>query len=287
MNLLEKALFETNAIKAANETKPFWYTSGTIGAYFINTHFLYGGEKEANDLLAFIDANLSDPQKLSQKLWDKVIGFYKSNELFRNIADFFYDGIKENPKFKDSDYVSGGERRDWFFSIVVAHLSQKEHLFIFKDLSVFTKDKTVEDLGGKKVSHIADLITQASSYERAWIPAISKINGDFVFSASVVDRNQGGKDFLLSNKIESYSSIVIGEAFFRTALENGSINEKQFKQINEFTNNPDDYGRNFLLNNLDFLKESLKSSDKSTASKAKRCVDENPYKINFNNFNLF
>ena len=40
-------LFETNAIKFCEENKPFWYTSGKIGPYFINTHFVYGNENDA------------------------------------------------------------------------------------------------------------------------------------------------------------------------------------------------------------------------------------------------
>ena len=287
MNLLEKALFETNAIRVASEIQPFWYTSGTIGAYFINTHFLYGGENNANALLLFIDENLSDPQNLSLKLWENVINFYKTNTLFKNVMDYFYAQIKDEINFKNSNYISGGERRDWFFSIIVAYLSGKEHLFIFKDLSVYTKDRKIENINNQKVTHIADLITQASSYERAWIPTIKKISGEFVFSASIVDRNQGGREFLVSNKIQAFSSVVIGENFFQSAKDNSVINNKQFEQINQFTNNPDQYGRDFLLNNIDFLRKSLNSSDKSIVSKAKRCIDENPYKINFNNFNLF
>ena len=41
-------LFETNAIRFCEENKPFWYTSGKIGPYFINTHFVYGNEKDAS-----------------------------------------------------------------------------------------------------------------------------------------------------------------------------------------------------------------------------------------------
>ena len=40
-------LFETNAIRFCEENKPFWYTSGKIGPYFINTHFVYGNEDDA------------------------------------------------------------------------------------------------------------------------------------------------------------------------------------------------------------------------------------------------
>lgn len=283
MNLLEKALFDTNAIKAANETKPFWYTSGTLGAYFINTHFLYGSENDANELLEFIDKNLGEPQKLSEELWDRVIEFYKTNSLYKSVMDYFYSQIKDNDNFITSDYISGGERRDWFFSIIVSYLSKKEHLFIFKDLSIYTKTKRIENIDNKKVSHIADLITQASSYERAWIPAIKNINGNFVFSASVVDRNQGGRDFLNSNGIECYSSVVIGKEFFKIAKEAKVINEKQYDLIIQFTNDPVEYGKGFILKNIEFFKESLNSSDKSVSSKAQRCLKENPYGLDFSN----
>ena len=49
MSNLVSYLFQTNAFKVCPDNKPFWYTSGKIGPYFINTHFLYGSEKEAVD----------------------------------------------------------------------------------------------------------------------------------------------------------------------------------------------------------------------------------------------
>ena len=33
------------------------------------------------------------------------------------------------------DYVSGGQRRDWFFSIAVANRLQRPHLYLYKDRS--------------------------------------------------------------------------------------------------------------------------------------------------------
>ena len=56
MSEVTSYLFETNALKICPENKPFWYTSGKIGPYFINTHFIYGSEEAANELLKFIDA---------------------------------------------------------------------------------------------------------------------------------------------------------------------------------------------------------------------------------------
>ena len=45
-----KWLFQTNAIQVCPEDRPFWYTSGTLGPYYINTHYLYGSKEEAENL---------------------------------------------------------------------------------------------------------------------------------------------------------------------------------------------------------------------------------------------
>jgi len=39
------------------------------------------------------------------------------------------------------------------------------------------KTEELKELNGESVLHIADLITEASSYERAWIPAIKNNGG--------------------------------------------------------------------------------------------------------------
>ena len=72
MSDLVSYLFETKAIRFCAENKPFWYTSGKIGPYFINTHFVYGSEKDATELLSFIDECLSDKLSLPNKVFEKV-----------------------------------------------------------------------------------------------------------------------------------------------------------------------------------------------------------------------
>jgi hypothetical protein len=66
-------------------------------------------------------------------------------------------------------------------SLIIAHFLKLPHLTIYKDLKIVVSNETsVEepvDLKGKKVLHIADLITEASSYDRAWIPAVANSGG--------------------------------------------------------------------------------------------------------------
>ena len=69
-------LFETKAIKFCEENKPFWYTSGKIGPYFINTHFVYGSEEDAAHLLAFIDECLSDKNTFNERIYRKKYRYF-------------------------------------------------------------------------------------------------------------------------------------------------------------------------------------------------------------------
>ncbi len=280
MNLIEEMLFKTEAIKIAPENKPFWYTSGTIGPYFINTHYLFGGEREATSLLNFIDENI-EKETFPEILTEKIISFLNRDQSFRDIILEFYNSIKENNKFKECKYISGGERRDWFFSIPVSYIANKKHLFIFKNLKVKEFSNEIEELNGESVSHISDLITQASSYERCWLPAIKRINGKIVFTATIVDRNQGGKEFLNKQGVEVYCKVLIDDKFFDRALKNNIINIAQLELIKEFNKSPEIYGKNFILTNTHFLIESISSENKSIKTKAERCIKENPYKLDF------
>ena len=54
---LIKALLDTQALRLAPPGEVFWYTSGTVGPYYLNVHYLYGGPAAATELLSFIDAN--------------------------------------------------------------------------------------------------------------------------------------------------------------------------------------------------------------------------------------
>ena len=135
MSNLVNYLFETNAIRFCEENKPFWYTSGKIGPYFINTHFVYGSEKDATKLLSFIDESLSDKMTLPKKVFDKVKTQYDTNTIYHDVIAHMKSYIEENINVSEIDYISGGERRDWFFSNIIAYLLKKPHITIYKDLS--------------------------------------------------------------------------------------------------------------------------------------------------------
>lgn len=193
--------------------------------------------------------------------------------------------IEEHINVNEIDYISGGERRDWFFSNVLAYLLGKPHISIYKDLSTvvsdsnFEKTEVVENLGGKKVLHIADLITVASSYIRAWIPAISNLGAKICWSCVVVDRMQGGKEKIEAEGVQSFSLVQIDSTLFSKALKMGIINQNQEKMLNDFFSNPDETMKQFLIAHPEFLENSL-VADEKTKKRAKLLVDGNLYGLN-------
>ena len=285
MSNLIQYLFDTNAIRFCEENKPFWYTSGKIGPYFINTHFVYGNEKDATELLSFIDECLSDKLTLPQKVFEKVLEQYNSNEIYKNVIDSMITYIKDNIDVSEIDYVSGGERRDWFFSNMIAYLLNKPHLSIYKDLSVVSSDsnfklsESISLLENKKILHVADLITVASSYIRAWLPAIRTLGSDICWSCVVVDRMQGGKDKIEAEGVKSLSLVQVDKNLFRIALDLNIVNSSQVAMLDAFFENPDESMKQFLITHPEFLQNSL-SSDEKTKKRAQLLVDNNLYGLN-------
>ena len=277
-------LFETNAIRFCEENKPFWYTSGKIGPYFINTHFVYGNEQSASEFLSYIDECLTDKITLPKKVFDKVLNQYNTNEIYKNVIDEMKEYIEENINVAEIDYISGGERRDWFFSNMIAYLLGKPHITIYKDLSAVVSDskfentETVSSIEGKKVLHVADLITVASSYIRAWIPAIKNLGSKICWSCVVVDRMQGGKDKIELEGIKSLSLVQVDSNLFQKALDLKIINEAQIQMLNGFFKDPDNTMRNFLIEHPEFIQNSL-NSDEKTAKRAKLLVEGNLYNL--------
>jgi orotate phosphoribosyltransferase len=274
-------LFSTKAVRVCPEDKPFWYTSGTIGPYYINTHFLYGSEDKANELLALIDKLKTDRFCCPEKLTEYLLENYESDTVYRSLINGMTDYIKAVPELRNIEYISGGERRDWFFSLIIAHRLDKPHITIYKDMTaVVTKGSTtceLNTLNGGRVLHIADLVTEASSYERAWLPAIRNHGGIITSTLVVVDRKQGGGELLERNSVALHSMVSIDREFFTKAYKLGLINKGQYDMLLEYTDNPKASMKEFLDTHPEFMEDSL-SGDARTRERALLCLEKGFYK---------
>jgi len=263
-----EALFETKAVRVAPENQPFWYTSGRLGPFFINTHFLLENEAAAGEVLKRIEKAIADNKLTApEDIFDMMLAYYNKNGTFKMVSD----KLAEEASKLDFDYISGGERRDYFFSMMPAYLLGKPHLTIYKDMtSVYSEkldgpavDVKDIDLKGKKALHIADLITEASSYERAWIPVIRGLGSDITDTVAVVDRHQNGREVLKGLGVELHALTGINEELFDEAKANGVINDAQKDMIMHFLENPADYMTAFLKANPGFIDAEIAKGGKN------------------------
>ncbi len=279
-NKLVTWLFKTDAVRVCPENKPFWYTSSKIGPYYINTHFLYGSEEKANGLLKVIDVCKENRLECSEVVLELTRKNFETDEIYRGLILSMCEYIRSNFDMKKISYLSGGERRDWFFSLIIADILKLPHITIFKDLTAVLfqngVSSEVQDIKNADVLHIADIITEASSYTRAWIPAIQALNGNLKYSLVVIDRLQGGAEKLNGAGVESHALMNVDKELFDGALEAAHITYEQHKMLRNYLEKPTETMRTFLLEHPEFLENSLKS-DSRTAERAKICIEQNIY----------
>ncbi|MCQ2467151.1 MAG: orotate phosphoribosyltransferase [Clostridia bacterium] len=261
-NKVLDALFSTNAVRVAPADTPFWYTSGTLGPFYINTHFLIKDEATANEFLKKIeDYSAADKIAMPKNLFNDFMTVYNSSESFKMITDLITEKLADY----EFDYISGGERRDFFFSMLPAFFAKKPHLTIFKDgSSVYSTDgfettvpSSEVDLKGKKALHIADLITEASSYVRAWIPAIQELGSTIDNTIAVIDRHQNGEANLKELGVSMFTFAGIDKNLFDEALSSGAINQAQYDLTMKFLASPSDYMADFLKAHPTFIKDQI------------------------------
>ena len=268
-------LFETDAVRVCPEGQPFWYTSGKLGPFYINTQFLYGSEAAANSLLKTIEeACAGEKLAFYDKVWADISAQLASCPIYAQLIDLLTEAAAK----LDVDFVSGGERRDFFFSMPVARKLGLGHLSIFKDLSCVYTDKdgvsmdaAQAGLAGKKSVHIADLITVASSYIRAWIPAVESLGARIAYSLAVVDRDQGGSDILAKAGCPLTTLVTIKPELFEQAKALGRITDAQVALVNSFIADPDKFMHDFLVAHPDFLAGEIAKGGKS-AQRAELCI---------------
>ena len=136
----------------------------------------------------------------------------------------------------------------------------------------------IKDIKHGNVLHIADIITEASSYTRAWIPAIQALNGKMKFSLVVIDRLQGGAEKLNCAGVESHALMNVDKALFDGALEGKHITTEQHEMLMNYLDRPTETMREFLMEHPEFLEHSLKA-DPKTAERAKICIEQNIYDL--------
>lgn len=277
-NFIAEELFRTEALKPAPAEQPFWYTSGTLGPYFINTHFLFGGAERAGELLAVINEALAGERtELPAKVGALCLKEYAEDPAYKRLIDYACELLAG----KSFTAVSGGERRDYFFSYAIAERLGLPHITLFKDLSAvrtepgLLRPQLLEkgDLAGETVLHVADLVTEASSYLRAWLPALRGLGAKISETLAVVDRSQGGAEILAAEGVKLIALIELDEKFFEQAAAKGQVSAEQVAGILRFREDTHGYMKAFLEAHPDFIRQELAKGGKAE-ERARRAIAE-------------
>ncbi len=274
-----KLLFETNALKICEPSSPFWYTSGLIGVFYINTHFLCGGDEIAIDVLKFIDDNQNEEKTFPEKILSKLESVYEASSIYKKIIDESADKVNKQIVDNGITHISGGQRRDWFFAPLIAKMLKISCLYIYNDKRIYdSSGDKVSDLSGAKVLNIADLLTVGSSYTDKWVPAVKDIGGELISSFNIVDRNQGGSDNLKASGITSLGTLYsVDSSLFQEALSSQYVSQEQYDFVNSYLTDSEGSMKVFLTKNPQFLKSALDSSDAKTQQRARKLVDGKLY----------
>ncbi len=286
---LVEALLRTQALRVAPPGEVFWYTSGTVGPYYIDTHFLCGGPQVATELLAVIDRERDDRRSLPAVLCRHFAECYARHEVYRAVIDLLGDALQAAGV--RPSHVSGGERRDWFFSTALAARLSVPHLLLHKsgDWQVAEPDGTLlgaRQLAGAQVAHVADLVTEASSYLRSWIPTVRRAGARMALSLNVVDRGQGGLAAIEAAGVPARALVRVDGELFDRLLAAGAIDATQHAMLRAYLADPRGSMRAFLLENPEFLRDALASRDPRIAARAQILLRENQYGLDLRSLGL-
>ena len=275
-------LFNTEALMISGADKPFWYTSGELGPYYINTHFVCGGRAKAIELLDLITVEAGTPKTLPAKILSELEAVYESYESFRAVIDGICNCIRHDLPLDKINGISGGQRRDWFFAPIVAKQLGLPCLYLYNDGRAYDEyGDPVDTLHGKTFVNVCDLLRVGSSYTSKWIPIIENLGGKLIYSVSVVDRCEGGRENILAAGVEeSLSLFSLNRDFFKKAQDKGVLEQKQFELLSEYLDNPRGAIREFLVANPSFLQDALNSSDEKIQKRANSLIENDYYQLN-------
>ena len=114
---LIRALVESEALRVAPASDVFWYTSGKVGPYYINTPFLYGGAQAAAALLDFIAENADPRARLfAVQLSVPIETMYVGDDLHGSLIHPLAAAVRGTGE--SYDFISSGTPRPVFSSAV-------------------------------------------------------------------------------------------------------------------------------------------------------------------------
>lgn len=246
-NLLHR-IIDTKAVSIWDHNKGpiFWYAASIPGPFYVNTELVLGKELASNLLkeITAIVADNTEPALRAKLLELLIMQAYEKDEFFQNIIETLEAEIRKSFSEGSFEAISGGERRDWLFSIPLAKKMGIKHIYLFKNRDFYCAEDVAE---GEKSVHVADLINNAASYFDAWIPALVKHGLSCPAAIAINSRGHNGVNRLKANgqKVITLNNITI--EFFESCCAQNLISQAIVDELRIFFDSPQKWASAYVM----------------------------------------
>ncbi len=254
---LLKRIHDTKAVSIWNrQTGPiFWYAASVPGPFYVNTELVIGKDLSASLLkqITTIVAETKGAAERAQKLETLIMDAFNADETYRNIIETMVAKTTESFSSDSFSLLSGGERRDWLFSIPMAKLMGLRHVYLFKNGDFYCEKPLAM---GEVALHVADLINNAASYFDAWLPILEKAGLACVGTVSVNVRGRVGTDRLKANGQKVVTLNTIDTGFFEQSQADGLIDAGTLEEIRLFFKGAQEWASAYLMDHPELFNAS-------------------------------
>lgn len=278
---LAEMLYERNAVALWDQINgpPYWYAANVPGPLYVNTEKIIG-EINASNLLDTIDDILSaDPtsEGRSPRIRHVIMEEFDNNIQYQKVISTLLK-IIDKVDLARIRAISGGERRDWLFSIPIAGLIGMDHFYLYKSGSYYlSADQHISSPSSKSLLHIADLIHNASSYFDCWLPTTLHAGFRIIATCAVLSRGSNGLMRLRSKGISAEVLQTIDDAYFEQLSQRSIINKARSKELEIYFRSNKYWFIKYLMKDISvFLDEKL---DQKSRLRMSKFFESDPWNI--------
>ncbi len=277
-NDLLKLILDTHALSIWNSAKGpvFWYAANIPGPFYLNTEMMIGrtlSEHLMREITAIVAGDV-DREACAEQLERLILEAFKKNKEWQRLIATMVDHARKEFPANAFAYVSGGERRDWLFSIPFAHVIELPHLYLFKNGTAFCKQHLK---AGQGVLHVSDLINNAASFFDTWQPALDKAGLKCCGNLCVNVRGEAGLKRLheAGQKVASLMSIDVD--FFRRLHAEDLISRETFEELSVFFSSSTAWAAKYLIDKPQLF--DAKGCDAKSFERLKNFIEHDPWKM--------
>lgn len=168
--------------------------------------------------------------------------------------------------------ISGGETRDWIFSIPCALGLGLPHVMLYKD------GKTVgADIKGKKLAHVADLNNEGSSLRDDWAPTLKKNGGIIEDVFFYVDREEDGVEEIAKLGLKRHVAVPLNANAWDYLQKINVVAPEVYQQLRDRGSTREErkaWAEKMLRSEAGFVKLASLLASAKTREKGVKILDE-------------